>query len=132
MKWIKLLWSIVFLGVVALWLLYICSRPSPGKLDPLFSFGAISWVIISVITPLVLGCRLLRLIRLPSSFLYIFTGTANLAIGIAGIWYVAQSGNVHDNIGTISILALNILAACFIFVDAFITPIAGLRKDHQR
>src|SRR5258708_24882168 len=118
MKWLSLLWSIVLLGFLALFFAYISSRPPTGILSPAFGYVTIFWIAVCIISPIILTLRLLRIMPSPSSFIYILTGTANLAIGVLGIGYIAPADIVQNNIGTLSVLLLNILIGCFIYIDA--------------
>lgn len=131
MKWLKLLWSVVLLGFWALFLAYLSSRPSTDIINPAFGFIVITWVAICVITPIILVLRLFRVIRSPTSFIYILVGTASLIVGILGIFFVIPAGKVQNNIGTLIILVLNIILGCFIYTDAFVKTVPGLRREHE-
>jgi len=132
MKWLKLLWSVVLLGFLALLISYVSSYPSAGKITPAFWFSIITWIAICIISPIILILRLLRILPSPTSFIYILTGTASLAIGLLGIYYVAPAGKAQNNIGTCVVLALNIFIGCFIYTDTFIKTIPGLRRDPKK
>ena len=131
MKWLKLLWSVVLLGFWALFLAYLSSRPSTDIINPAFGFIVITWVAICVVTPIILILRLFHVLRSPTSFIYILVGTASLTIGFLGMLYVIPAGKVQNNIGTLIILALNIIIGCFIYIDAFVRTIPGLRQEHK-
>ncbi len=132
MKWIKLLWSVVFLGGVALYLAYLSSLASPGKISPAFVFSLFISIAICIVGPIILLLRLLRILRSPTSFIYILSGTASLALGIFGLYFLAPADNLQKNIGTFIILALNIIIGCFIYTDAFVRTIPGLRNDNKK
>jgi hypothetical protein len=129
MKWINLLWSIVLLGLLALILTYLSSRISDVTIGPSFGYGLIVWIIICLVSPIILTLRILRVIVDPSSFVYILTGTANLAIGVLGLYFVYPGGYFRNKQIFILILSVNVLLGLFIYVDAFIRTIPGSRKE---
>ena len=131
MKWLKLLWSVVLLGFWALVLAYLSSRLSTDIINPAFGFIVVTWVTICVVAPIILFLRLLRVLRSSSSFIYILVGTASLTVGLLGMLYVIPAGKVQNNIGTLIVLALNIIIGCFIYIDAFVKIIPGLRQEHK-
>ena len=131
MKWVSLLWSVVLLGFLALFFAYISSRPSTSVLSPILLYVTIFWIAVCIVSPIILTLRLLRIILSPASFIYILTGTANLAIGILGIYYIAPADKVGNNMGTLFILSLNTITGCFVYIDAFIKTIPGIRKGEK-
>jgi len=128
MKWISLLWSIVLMGLLTL-LVYLSSRPSNATIDPAFGYGLIIWMVICVVSPIILMLRLFRLIRSSSSFIYILTGTASIAIGILGLYLVTPSDQFRNKNSILLILSINVLIGLFIYIDAFVITIPGLRKN---
>jgi len=130
MKWISLLWSIVLLGALTLLIVYMSSRPSQAIIGPAFGYVLIIWFSICIISPIVIVLRLFRIIRSSSSFIYILTGTASLAIGLLGMYFMVLIEKVASHIGMPIVYILNVLIGSYIYTDAFIKPIPGLRKDH--
>ena len=127
MKWTKLLWSVIILGSIALILAWLTSRSTGGIISAWFPFALLIWLIVSLCSPAVLILRLLRTIRSADSFIYIFTGTANLATGIPGIVFGS-----HDPTSDIFIFigfVLNVLFGAFIFIDAFLITIPGFVRE---
>jgi len=131
MKWISLLWSIVVLGLLGLLFAIISSRPSIQSLSSSFVIGYISWMAICCVSPIILLLRLFRIIRSSSSFFYILAGTANIAAGVIGFWYILPAENLQNNTVILSLFLLNILLGCFIYFDAFIKTIPGFIKDQN-
>ena len=129
MKWISLLWSIVLIGLLTLILAHLSSRPSDSIIDPAFGYGLIAWVVVCIVSPIILALRLFRIIRSSSSFIYILTGTASIAIGILGLYFMAPGADYKNKTGILLILLCNVLLGLFVFIDAFIVTIPGFRKD---
>jgi hypothetical protein len=86
-----------------------------------------AWIAILVLSPIVLLLRIFRAIKDPGSFGYIFAGTANLAMGITGLYFVAHN-SAHVGFLAVILLILNILIGTVIFTDAFLTAIPGYTK----
>ena len=128
MKWISLLWSIVLMGLLTL-LVFLSSRPSNATIDPAFGYGLINWIVICVVSPIILTLRLFRVIRSPSSFIYILTGTASIAIGILGLCFIVPGDDFKNKTSIVLILSLNVLIGLFVCIDAFIITIPGFRKN---
>ncbi|SRR5258708_3016661 len=125
-KWQKLLWSVVIIGIITLFLqiVYAQSYQGPGPAFVLL----LLWPELLFISLIILLMRLLRFIIKRYSFIYIFTGTVNLAIGIVG-FYLSLASTDYGGFWMYNKFDIwNILAACFIFLDVFIKQIGGLRK----
>ena len=121
MKWVNLIWSVVLLGALSL-LIAVLSSNATGVIAPWFVYTVFIWIVICICSPIVFILRLTRQIKNAGSFLYILTGMANLAIGIIGhicLFKVSISQSVFLSR---VVLTLNLLLACFIFVDAFVIP----------
>jgi len=129
MKWINLLWSIVLLGLLSLIIAYLSSRSSDTIVGPAFGYALIVWIVVCIISPIILILRLLRIIRSSSSFIYILTGTASIAIGIFGLYFLAPGDYFKNKPVILVILSLNVLIGLFVYVDAFIIKIPGFRKE---
>jgi len=129
MKWISLLWSIVLLGVLTLILTYLSSRPADVTIGPAFRYAIIVWIVVCIISPVIVILRLFRIIRSASSFAYVLTGTASIAIGILGLYFMAPGADYKNKTGILLILLCNVLLGLFVFIDAFIVTIPGFRKD---
>lgn len=131
MKWISLLWSVVLLGFIALSIGYVSSRPSQGIIGPAFGYALIVWITVSITSPVVVILRIFRIIRSASSFIYILMGTASICLGMLGLCYIVPTPEIKNKIGILSILSLNTLLGCYIYFDAFVTTIPGLREDRK-
>jgi len=129
MKWISLLWSIVLIGLLTLILAHLSSRPSDSIIDPAFGYGLIAWVVVCIVSPIILALRLFRIIRSSSSFIYILTGTASIAIGILGLYLIVPDDHFRNKNSILLILSINVLIGLFICIDAFVITIPGLRKN---
>ena len=129
MKWISLLWSIVLLGLLTLILAYLSSRPSDAIIDRAFGYGLTVWIIVCIVSPIILILRLFRIIQSSSSFIYILIGTASIAIGILGLYFIGPGDHFKNKTSILSILSLNVLIGLFIYVDAFVITIPGFRKN---
>jgi len=128
MKWVSLLWSIILLGVLTLILTYLSSQPADVTIGPAFGYAVIVWIIVCIISPIVITLRLFRIIKSASSFVYILTGTASIVIGILGLYFMAPGAGYKNKTGILLILLCNVLLGLFVFFDAFIITIPGLRK----
>ncbi|OJW54560.1 MAG: hypothetical protein BGO55_25540 [Sphingobacteriales bacterium 50-39] len=131
MKWINLLWSIVLLGLLSLILAYLSSRSSDTIVGPAFGYALIAWIVICIISPIILILRLLRVIRSSSSFIYILTGTASIAIGFLGLYFMGPGDYFRNKLAILVIFSLNLLIGLFIYGDAFVKTIPGLQKRKE-
>jgi hypothetical protein len=126
MKWVNLLWSLVIVASCTLFCIWINPR-SAGPLGAGFSFAVLAWAACILISPVVLLMRILRVMENADTFIYIFMGTANLAIGILGVYAEVHSRTPFD-FQVIACLAINLLIGGFAFFDTFIKTIPGYRK----
>ena len=131
MKWISLLWSIVLLGGLALILTYLSSQPADVTIGPALGYAVTVWIVVCIISPIVVILRLFRIIMSGSSFVYILTGTASIAIGVLGIYFIAPSADFKNKNSILLVLLCNVLLGLFIFLDAFIVTIPGFRQDRS-
>lgn len=129
MKWINLLWSIVLLGSLSLILAFLSSRASDTIVGPAFGYALIVWIVICIVSPIILVLRLFRIIRTSSAFIYILAGTASIAIGILGLYFLAPGDYFKNKTSILGILSLNLLIGLFIFIDSFVKTIPALRNE---
>jgi hypothetical protein len=128
MKWVNLLWSLVIVASCTVFCIWINPR-STGPLGAGFGFAVLAWAACILISPVVLLMRILRVMKKAENFIYIFMGTANLAIGLLGV-YAEVHSQTHFDFQVIACLAINLLFGGFAFVDTFIKTIPGCRKKY--
>jgi hypothetical protein len=126
MKWVNLLWSIVLLGLITFFFTWLDSH-NTGVISAGFGFAVIAWVVFWIISPIILFLRIFRIIKYATGFIYIFTGTANIAIGLSGLCFILHS-TVRKDYPTTILLMINVLIGLFIFTDSFIITIPGYRR----
>src|SRR5258708_16119060 len=118
-KWQKLLWSVVIIGIITLFLqiVYAQSYQGPGPAFVLL----LLWPELLFISLIILLMRLLRFIIKRYSFIYIFTGTVNLAIGIVGFYLSLASTDyggfwIFNNFTICNILPLSFFSFTFFLI----------------
>ena len=97
---------------------------SLGPLSPVFGSAVVVWIVCIIISPILLLLRIFRVIKTSDSFIYIFMGTTNLLIGVAGL-YNALDHAAKIYYSFIALAGINVLFGLFIFIDAFIRTIPG-------
>ena len=128
MKWVNLLWSLVIVASCTLFCIWINPR-STGPLGAGFSFAVLAWAACILISPVVLLMRILRVMKKADNFVYILLGTANLAIGLLGMYAELHSPPKLDY-QVIACITINIIFGCFVFVDTFIMTIPGYQRKN--
>jgi len=105
---------------------------SGTALDSRFILFILAWGITLISSPVILFLRLLRVIPERDSFLYILTGTINCFVGLYGLTELLSLGFSRDVYQEMVLLLFDVLMAAFVFVDAFVREIPGLRGRHAR
>jgi hypothetical protein len=126
MKWVNLLWSLVIVASFTIFCIWINPRTT-GPLGAGFSFAVLASAACILISPVILLTRITRITKNADGFVYIFMGTANLAIGILGVYAEVRSRTPFD-FQVIACLTINLLFGGFAFVDTFVKTIPGYRR----
>jgi hypothetical protein len=124
LKWQKLLWSAIVL--LALGLLYNRCDNRNESLFGMFGLLLMSWSITIWMSAIVLILRLFRLLG-RENFIYIFTGSTSLILGIWETYInIFSPGKIDAFWLSIGLLTLGI--SIFILIDVFVEEIPGFRK----
>ena len=119
-------WRNLFLAVVGLALLVLVfsaifenSNSKLGNSFNLFTIFVLFWTVTSFISPIIVGIRLFRKMKMQNSFLYIFLSVLNLYFGGYGITKLLSSTVQKDFHTAFFLLLLNLIWGGFIFIDVF-------------
>jgi hypothetical protein len=115
-KWQKLLWSVVILVAMTL-----VAYKRFMESSTILGFS----IYLYIVGPYLLGFSLLIVLlrlwvvrSLEGSSIYVFTGTTNAFVGLAGAW-VLYTSQVSLNVATRAMFCSHILLAVFVLGDVF-------------
>ena len=126
LKWQKLLWSFVIIFAMTFYLYWRYSKSESILGFSIYPY--LAWPMIIFGSAIVLILRIFRISRSKESFIYIFTGAINAFIGTIGTYLNFTSLQKIDYYVYLMFI-LNILLAIFIFWDAFVKEIPGIRTS---